>query len=276
MVNVSRLPEKNTVAFLLGYDPGPVDPFLSQITSGLLPRLHAHKKRLLFYGEPFHESAEALFHELTDCSDGLIFIPPPNCILNTWIAQSGFPAVAIADRCPDMVSVMVDDETGAFMLAEHLSIRGHHRVVYRRDLQEHESAERRYQAFDKAAKYLGIEVVATLPGNGWGSISPQEESLMLASPGKRPTAVVSWADNYSYPVLRFCKQHQLQVPKDIAVAGFDGGPSVTEAARRLTTIQAPWRQVAEKAVDLLVQLINNEQVPRENIFPVDLVIGDTT
>lgn len=276
MVSAYQLPEKNTVAFLLGYDPGPVDPFLSQITSGLLSRLHVHKKRLLFYGEPFQDSPEALFQEITCRCDGLIFIPPPDSILSTILAQSDFPAVAIADRCPDLVSVMVDDETGAFMLAEHLSIRGHHRVLYRRDLQEHESAVRRFQAFDRAARYLGIDVVATLPGNGWGSISPEEESLMLAPPGKRPTAVVSWADNYSYPVLRFCRQHGLQVPKDIAIAGFDGGPVFIEAARRLTTIQAPWLQVAEKAVDLLVQLIHHEKVPRENVFPVDLLIGDTT
>jgi LacI family sucrose operon transcriptional repressor len=66
------------------------------------------------------------------------------------------------------------------------------------------------------------------------------------------------------------------VPKDIAVAGFDGGPTTIEPARRLTTIQAPWLQVAEKAVDLLIQLIHGETVPQENIFPVDLVIGDTT
>lgn len=276
MSNVYRPPEKNAVAFLLGYDPGPVDPFLSQIISGLLSRLHDHKKRLLFYGEPYHASVEDLFYEITCSCDGMIFIPPPKCTLNTILAQSDFPAVAIADRCPNVVSVMVDDETGAFMLAEHLSIRGHHRVLYRRDIQEHESAVRRFEAFDKAAQYLGIDVVATLPGNGWGSISPEEESLLLAPPGKRPTAVVSWADNYSYPVLRFCKQHQLQVPKDIAIAGFDGGPVFIEAARRLTTIQAPWLQVAEKAVDLLVQLTRGESVPRENIFPVDLVIGDTT
>ena len=276
MASAYQMPEKNTVAFLLGYNPGPVDPFLSQITSGMLSRLHVHKKRLLFYGEPFQDSPEVLFQEITCRCDGLIFIPPPDSILSTILAQSDFPAVAIADRCPDMVSVMVDDETGAFMLAEHLSIRGHHRVLYRRDLQEHESAVRRFQAFDRAARYLGIDVVATLPGNGWGSISLEEESLMLAPPGKRPTAVVSWADNYSYPVLRFCRQHGLQVPKDIAIAGFDGGPVFIEAARRLTTIQAPWLQVAEKAVDLLVQLIHHEQVPRENVFPVDLLIGDTT
>lgn len=276
MAQANRLQETNTVAFLLGYNPAPVDPFLSQITSGLISRLYAHKKKLLFYGQPYHVSADELYQDLIHNCDGLIFIPPPDMALNVLLAQSDFPAVAIADRCPEIVSVIVDDETGAFMLAEHLSIRGHHRVLYRKDLQNHESAVRRYQAFDQAAKYLGIEVLATLPSNTSGGISAEEERLLLAAPGKRPTAVVSWADNYSYPVLRFCKQHHLQVPKEIAVAGFDGGPMHIEAARRLTTIQAPWLPVAEKAVDLLVQLIGKEEVPRENVFPVDLVIGDTT
>lgn len=272
----NRTLQTNAVGLLLGYNPAPVDPFASQLTSALLSRLNMHQKRLLFYGEPYHASVEAFFEEVSQHCDGLIFIPPTNGILPALLVQSGFPAVGIADRCEGLVSVNVDDEMGAFMLAEHLSIRGHRKVMYRKDLLNHDSAARRFHAFYEAAKYLGIEVIPTLPANIFGAISAEEEGLLRAPQNQRLTAVVSWSDNYSYPVLKFCKQHRLDVPKDIAVAGFDGSPSLVEPVRRLTTIQAPWLRVAEKAVDLLVQLIRGEEVPHENTFPVDLVIGDTS
>ena len=277
MPHPNRPPATDMVAFLLGYIPRPVDPFTSQIVSGLLHSLYNYQKKLLLFGQSYHGSVDALYDDLV-CSgiEGLIFIPPPNSPLIPKLVDSGLPVVAIADRAPGLVSVVVDNDMGAFMLAEHLSIRGHRKVMYRKDLYDHESAVRRFIAFNNAARYLGIEVVPTLAANYMGILSQEEETLLLAPAGERPSAVLSWADIFSYPVLKFCKQHELSVPGDIAVTGFDGSPVTIDPARRLTTVQAPWQRVAEKAVDLLMQLSRGEEGPREIVFPVDLVIGDTT
>ncbi len=264
------------VGLFLGYLPGPLEPFASLMMGGMLARLNTYQKNLLVFGSSYYPSPDALCEALINSPiDGLMLIPSFQEV-NQRLAQAGMPLVAIADRAPGLVSVVVDNETGAFMLAEHLSLRGHRRVLYRKDILNHESAVIRYQAFERAAQYLDMELVPTLAADQYGNLSREEEKCLLAPPGQRPTAVVAWGDAYAYPALKFCRAHRLQVPEDIAVAGFDGIQYPIEPVSRLTSIQAPWLRVAEVVVDLIIRQIRGEEVPQETVLPVDLLIGDTT
>lgn len=269
--------QTDVIALFLGYNPRSVEYFPNMMISGLITRLFHHRMRLMVYGQSFYNTPEQLYQSLT-CGDaaGVIILPPTgNPVLN-MLAQSRFPTITIADRASGLPSVLVDNEMGTFMLAEHLSIRGHRKVIYRRDPYEHESANRRHEAFEKAATYLGMEVVTTLPADSFGGLSPEEAALLRGPLGRRPTAVVCWVDSYAYPVLKFCKQYGLNVPNDVAIAGFDGIALPIDPARKLTTVHAPWQQVAEQAADLLVELLRGGTIPEETILPVDLLIGDTT
>jgi DNA-binding LacI/PurR family transcriptional regulator len=61
----------------------------------------------------------------------------------------------------------------------------------------------------------------------------------------------------------------------MAVTGFDGIESSLYTANRLTTIYAPWSEVARTAVSHLVAQCNGEDVPLHTRLPVKLVVGDT-
>lgn len=77
-------------------------------------------------------------------------------------------------------------------------------------------------------------------------------------------------------LLEDCARLGIQVPDDLAVVGFDGIETGIKPTCVLTTIRAPWEKVAEKAVDLLMALIEGEDVPPETTFPVELIVGHTT
>ncbi len=264
------------IGFCLGYLPGPLEPFPSLMIDGLLSRLNHHHKNLLVFGQSFYPSLEALAGVLLSSPvDGLLFIPSWKEV-NEKLAQSDLPLVAVANHAPGIASVLVDDETGAYMLAEHLALRGHRKVIFRKDPFDHDSAIRRFTAFEKAARYLGLDLIATVSPDGQKDISQEEEGYLLGPDGQRPTAVVAWADSYAQPVQKYCRAHGLSIPKDIALAGFDGILFPVEQAWKLTTIQAPWIRVAEVAVDILMCLIRGEEAPQETVLPVDLLIGDTT
>jgi len=44
----------------------------------------------------------------------------------------------------------------------------------------------------------------------------------------------------------------------------------------LTTVQAPWLEVARTAISLLIRLIDGEEVAPETRLPVELILGNTT
>lgn len=267
----------NAVALYLGYTPKPLDPFSSILVTGLLSRLAYYQKDLIVFGSYRWQPQGYLYQALVQKKiDGVIFIPPMNHPLTAALAESHLPVVAVADPAPGIVSVTVNDEMGAFMLAEHLALRGYTRIMFRKDPYDHPSAVNRLSAFVKSAEYLGMEVSVTLPKDSDGQISSEEEKILLSLSPNRPRAVVCWSDTYAYATLKFCRTNNLNVPHDIAIAGFDGITPIIEPARKLTSIQAPWFRVAETAVDLIVQLSRGEQIIRETVLPIDLVIGDTT
>ncbi|QLR42171.1 LacI family DNA-binding transcriptional regulator [Enterobacter sp. RHBSTW-00994] len=79
-----------------------------------------------------------------------------------------------------------------------------------------------------------------------------------------PDAVFAVSDTLAAGALRAIEQAGLRVPQDIAVVGFDG----TELAEMisLTTIEQPSRDIGRKAVNLLLNNIDNPDTPTERVM----------
>ena len=77
-------------------------------------------------------------------------------------------------------------------------------------------------------------------------------------------------------MAQFCRQNGLRIPDDIALTGFDDFPALERPALRLTTIHAPWDEVARVAVGVLTAQCQGHEVPAITRLPVALVKGDTT
>ena len=86
--------------------------------------------------------------------------------------------------------------------------------------------------------------------------------LLAAEP--RPDAVFAVSDTLAAGALRAIEKAGLRVPQDIAVVGFDG----TELSEMvsLTTIEQPSRDIGRKAVDLLLNRIDNPDAATERVM----------
>lgn len=266
------------IGLYFGYVPRLTEPFAGQIIQGILTRLAEYGKDLLIINRPPQAVEDHLDQLLREKEiEGLIFLPGEAQVV-ARVSQLGLPVLTIADSTPGINSVIVDDEMGSYLLAEHLALRGYQRVLYRRDFYDHPSGRRRFRSFQKLAQYLGMEVIDTEPADEDGTLTKTEADFLQRREANSADVVVVWADAYAYAVLRFCKAHKLRVPEDVAVAGFDG-PSQSilfEPAFRLTTVLAPWLQVGEVAVDRLLEMCRGEQTIPQTVLPVNLFVGDTT
>jgi DNA-binding LacI/PurR family transcriptional regulator len=257
------------------------NPFKAQIITGLQLGCDRLRQDLLLHGKYPGRPVEAVYAELADGKiDGLVLFTPPDDPLIERLVGSHLPVVAIADAVPAVPSVVVDDAEGGRLQAEHLAARGHRRVVYQTAHQPLASTTRRYAAFCEAAAACGMTVLESPSADQHSGLTEAAKASLLAARPERSTAVVAWQDGAAVRALAECLGLGLKVPERVAVIGFDGirarsdfqvGPTHT-----LTTIRAPWVEVAQTAVSLLVSRIEGKEVAHETIVPVELLAGNTT
>jgi DNA-binding LacI/PurR family transcriptional regulator len=184
--------------------------------------------------------------------------------------------VAVTDSVSALTSVVVDDLQGARMQAEYLAEKGHRRVAHLHSKKPTVSCLRRQSAFMERAAQLSI-AAESYPCSASNEETIQEEEVFwldhIAERGV--TAVACWNDLTAFDMLEICRKRSLHVPQDLAIIGFDGVAQQRGFCRRLTTIQAPWREVAVTAVEEIMKKINGERDVREIVLPVTLLPGDT-
>ena len=259
--------------------PGYLNPdvvFSSQIIGGLHRGCYAHDKDLLLHGIHQNRPAEEIYAELADGRiDGLILYASPADPVVERLAASSFPVVALVDALAGVPSVVADDAGGSRLLAERLARKGHRRVLYVAGGPHLVSAVRRWQGFQIAAAAHGMEVTEFYPSSRHERLADTDLGWLDWPRSERPTAAVCWNDLTAYYLLEQCRRRGVRVPEDLAVMGFDGLPSHT-LNRQLTTIRAPWLQIAGAAIPLLLRRIDGAQIPEETVLPVELIAGDTT
>jgi len=254
------------------------DLFLAEIVSGLQIGCHEHGKDLLihsiFRGQPIdHIYAELINRKI----DGLVMFTQENDPLAARLAAAPVPVVAIADAVSVLPSVVADDARGSQMVAEFLAAKGHEFVLYRRGYALQTSANRRYEAFVQAAAQHGMTVTEddARAEKFDFALSDREKAILGRIPSKRPTAIVCSNDLLAHATLDYCCTQNFRVPDDFAVVGFDGIEAQIKPTERLTTIHAPWAEVARTALGLVVQSLAGESIPHETALPVELVTVST-
>jgi len=88
-----------------------------------------------------------------------------------------------------------------------------------------------------------------------------------------PDAVFCASDVMALGAMRAIQEHGLQVPDDMAVIGFDDFPLPILSDVGLTTVRQPVVETGIKAIELLIDLIENGAIsPRHIILNSQLII----
>jgi DNA-binding LacI/PurR family transcriptional regulator len=266
----------NIVGYYAGYEPLDAHvPFTAAILQGLQRSCRKNHQDLMIFGSFARDTVDSIYATLTSGKiDGLVLLPTPRSPVMDRLFDSHLPVVALANAHPAVPSVVVDDSTGSQAIAAYLAQQGHRHILYRTQAEIRISVVRRQDAFFRAARALGLTVTVSHE-NDAHELSPHEFMLLHEPPEQRPTAAVCWMDLSAYTLLDECERLGLRVPDDLAIIGFDGVPMRIKPERTLTTVRAPWVEVAALAVDQLLALLDGNEVPPETVLPVEFVHGDT-
>lgn len=268
----------NILGLYFGYGSlEPHDPFHAEVLTGLQRGCEACDKDLMIHYSFHRYSVDEVFAELSGGKiDGLVLIASPSDPLVEKVRGSNLPVVAMTDMISGVPSVIADDASGSYDIAEHLHKLGHKTILYRCCPGESDSAGRRQTAFEERAAALGMEVIHGNTVDWRGALSSHEEELIQNRLSNGITAVVCWGDPSAHAFLKYCSAHDISVPEEVSVVGFNGIDPNVEPKYDLTTVRASWSKVAQRAVHELVDYLQGKEVPSVTALPVEFYEGGTT
>ncbi len=240
------------------------------VTVILLPggTLHSHSPRNTI----FHLAGETWL-------DGLMISPflrhlVPMAEMRRFCERfAPLPVVLGATGLEGVPHVRVDSFSGMRDIVTHL-IEAHHleRIVFITGPDGDREAEERYRAYEAAlhGHNLAVDPDLVVPGNF------MEESGASAVQGLLDAnvsfdAVVGANDAMAAGAYWALQDYGLNVPGDIAVAGFDDAPDV-QSSLSLTTARQSFYELAHQVGDRLMDLVAGRSAPAQTMVPASLVV----
>jgi len=182
----------------------------------------------------------------------------PRGIDRLFASRGNLPQVSIGYRVPGFSSVTVDGSGSVAALIRHMA--GHHR---RRRFAlvggpaGHAEAQDRERAFRETLADLGVAFDERLASEGSFVRSSGAEAMRSLMGKNLPfNAVFCTNDAMALGVVDVLRERGLSVPRDVAVAGFDGIEEGRYLTPPLTTVIQPLGELGSRAVDLLVDRMN--------------------
>ncbi len=212
---------------------------------------------------------------------GLILLPEALRVpgLREFVHRTSLPCVAISPYAsePDMAVIGADAHHGEVALADLFWQQGHRRfAVGRVDL---EVPFVRGAAFKARLQELGATPDDVLEFSLGTDLPPLEVGRRLGEDIvgtiNRPTAVFALNDEVAAGAMGYFLTVGLDIPRDIAVAGFDDSPIAQATWPPLTTVRQPIEAMARTAVKWIATPAQDGE-PRARMLPVELIVRGST
>jgi len=137
----------------------------------------------------------------------------------------------------------------------------------------------RYEGFISAMSSNNLPVNSKLCLTGTIGVDTYQGEInqFLSGLHRMPQAFICVNDFVANIVLQYLNEHKIQVPKDVAISGYDGITEHGDLINYLTTVQVDLNALGKRLVRQLLYRINDPDSPYEIIYlSFDVSFGDST
>ena len=176
------------------------------------------------------------------------------------IANGGFGPMVMLNRRVRGVhpTVTVDDAAGAALAVRHLAELGHKTVAGIFGPVSIETSRRRRAGFVAAGEKAGVTVVPLdQPGVDAAVGAAAAETIFREH--RETTAIFASTFGIGMGVLRAARRSGIGVPEDVSVVALHDSELADFLNPTLTTIALPVDEMAQQAVDLVIELIDGKE-----------------
>lgn len=244
----------------------------------------AHQAGLQLLLSNMHGSAQATataIRAMRGRVDGLLIMPPetdpaylvanlppklPTVLIN-------YPAGTI-----DIPSVAIDNYSGARAMTEALLAGGYKRIAHISGPRDNRDARERLRGFIDVMRELGGEhSPLILPGDFTEEAGAEAARLIIAG-NVAIDAVFAANDMMAVGCLAVLREAGIEVPDDVAVAGFDDIPLARHTYPALSTVEVHIADMGAAAMSLLLARLQGDDLPVQNrlLQPALMMRGTTS
>jgi len=193
--------------------------------------------------------------------DGLLWVPTvgDRKTVNMLLTQN-IPCVSIVRRVDGdrLDTIIFEDLAGSYAAVQYLIQLGHKRIGFIGGDINYNSNNDRWLGYRKAMQEAGLPVEEPLIKVGtvrdtWGSVATDD----LLSMQEPPTAIFAASNAVMPGVMKTLLQHEVEVPNEMSLICFDDLDWFTFSNPSISAISISHRRIAESAVALLLQRIEN-------------------
>lgn len=241
------------------------NPYFSEIARGVEDSANNRNFNVIFCDTDESPKKELEYMNILEKRqiDGVIFIPtaesPRKSIQNMAASQKPFVVVdrVFDDRDANMFQVFVNNMSGGYMAAQYLAKKGHRRIGCVTGSHNNKSSQDRLAGYKKALGEADIPMEPSLiyEGNYRYSSGVDAGEYLLQ---KEVTAIFIENDVMASGVYAALAEHNVAIPRDISVVGYDDINLSKMLSPQLTTIQQPKLEMGRAAAEMLIHAIKRE------------------
>lgn len=277
-----RLAQRRTIGLIV-VDDSPTflaDPMITNIVAGMSNYLGVNGYGLLVTGIS-HAAVEGAQMIRRDQTDAICLFPsgPPSELgrLFSLLRPLAQPIVVFQDQVPpdlpDAVAVRQDDRRAGQLVAERLCSRGARKIAFLTPAQRWSAIVERESGAREVAEAQGVEFEIVISGSeGVGDTRTAMERH--ADRSGLADAVIGGNDQMAIAAMNWALDHNIRVPQDLRIVGFNGFDFATLARPELTTIVSPAYEIGRRGAELLLRRLKGAPFEeRDVVFDVELRPG---
>jgi LacI family transcriptional regulator len=160
---------------------------------------------------------------------------------------------------PDFDALNIDNFGGAFAMTQHLLSHGHRRIAILKGTEMNYDAAERFRGYSAALRGGGGEWDEHLhvPGS-FTEASGYDAVRQLLALKSRPTAIFASNDSMAIGALSALRDEGLQVPEEIALAGFDDVPIASYLTPALSSVQVGIHNLGVQAIETVLHAVRHQ------------------
>lgn len=188
----------------------------------------------------------------------------------------------LEERCPIFVlnqesstspekTVLFDNYLGGFIATNYLIEQGHTKIGNITGPSRKTDAKDRYRGYQDALKKHGLEPFWSYEGDFSlkSATDAMQEFILLE---ERPTALVCGNDFMAIGAIYVCHQHNISIPDQLAIVGFDDLAIAQYFSPALTTVKMPLFEMSDALAKLLLQQIYFKKHKVQTHFKPEMII----